>query len=372
VIVAGACGVAAGTPLAILGGIGRAARLGAIVKGGRYLETLGKVDTVVLDKTGTLTLGQTYVREIVPNQTISALEVLKAAATAELRSEHPLGKAIVAHAGEKGVLTKEPERFDYKPGQGITALAGGERLLVGSRRFLAASGIELPPNPGTQESSSTIFVARDQRFLGTILLADTMRPEAKRAVGALEAMGLRVVLLTGDADQVAKTVGRELGIAEVEAELLPEMKSARIKNLVGQGRIVAMVGDGVNDAPALAQAHVGVAMGSGADVARESADVVLLGNDLLKFAETVAIARWTRGIIWQNFAGTILVDLAGIAMAAAGLLHPTLAAFIHVASEMTFMLNSARLLPRTERSDNRHLSTRLSDLGIASSNTAAG
>ena len=162
-------------------------------------------------------------------------------------------------------------------------------------------------------------------------------------------MGIRSVLLTGDAKPVAEMVARPLGISEVEAELLPEMKLARIKRLVAGRHIVAMVGDGINDAPALAEASVGVAMGSGTDVARESADVVLLGNDLLKFAETLAIARWTRRIIFQNFAGTIGDDMIGIALASMGLLPPTLAAFIHVTSELIFILNSARLLPRTKQ-----------------------
>jgi P-type E1-E2 ATPase len=199
------------------------------------------------------------------------------------------------------------------------------------------------------EAASEVFVARDGRFLGAIAVADTVRPEARQAIARLNSMGLRTILLTGDTLRVAKAVGAQLGIKEIEAELLPEDKLTRIRTLVAQKRTVAMVGDGVNDAPALAEANVGVAMGSGTDVARESADVVLLGNDLARFVDTLAIARRTRGIIWHNFAGTLVVDAFGIGLAAFGLLGPLLAAFIHVSSEMTFILNSARLLPR--RSD---------------------
>jgi P-type E1-E2 ATPase len=188
-------------------------------------------------------------------------------------------------------------------------------------------------------------VARAGRFLGAIVIADRVRPEAKQAIRAIHAMGIKTRLLTGDAQAVAEVVARELGITEVAADLLPEDKQKRVKQWVAQGRTVAMVGDGINDAPALIEAQVGVAMGSGTDVARESADVVLLGNDLLKFAETLGIARRTRRIIWANFAGTIGVDAVGIGLAAFGLLNPLLAAFIHVASELTFILNSARLLP---------------------------
>ena len=162
-------------------------------------------------------------------------------------------------------------------------------------------------------------------------------------------MGIKTILLTGDAQAVAEVIARDLGISEVAANLLPEDKRLRVKELVAEGRTVAMVGDGINDAPALIEAHVGVAMGSGTDVARESADVVLLGNDLLKFAETLSIARRTRGIIWANFVGTIGVDALGIGLAAFGFLNPLFAAFIHVASELTFILNSARMLPPRSR-----------------------
>ena len=349
VIVAGACGIAAGTPLAILGGIGRAARLGAIIKGGLYLETLGKVDTVVLDKTGTLTFGRPEVQRVMPFAGCSAEALLDAAAAAELRSEHPLGQAIVAYAQAQGRSPAEPERFAYTPGRGITATVAGTTILVGNRALLSDRGVASTATASDGiEVGTEIYVARDGQPLGVISVADRVRPEAKRAIELLGKMGLRLILLTGDTRAVADRVGRELGIREVEAELLPEDKLSRVTALVRDGRIVAMLGDGINDAPALVKADVGVAMGSGTDVARESADIVLLGNDLVRFAETVTIARRTRGIIWQNFVGTIAVDTLGIALAAIGFLDPLLAAFIHVASEMTFILNSARLLPSRE------------------------
>jgi Cd2+/Zn2+-exporting ATPase/Cu+-exporting ATPase len=184
--------------------------------------------------------------------------------------------------------------------------------------------------------------------LGAVHVADSVRPEAKEAMASLKSMGMRVILLTGDQRSVAVQVARELEVDDVSAELLPEAKLKRVEALVAEGRKVAMVGDGVNDAPALAAATVGIAMGSGTDVARESADVVLLGNDLLKFVETLKLARRTRRIIVTNFGGTLVVDGIGIGLAAMGLLNPLLAAFIHVTSELIFILNSARLLPQRE------------------------
>ena len=352
VIVAGACGIAAGTPLAILGGVGRAARLGAIIKGGLYLEILGRVNTVVLDKTGTLTLGRMEVQAVLPAVDRSEFAVIENAASAEMRSEHPLGKAIIARALAAGLPVHEPERFDYTPGRGISAVVDGSTILVGNSALMSEYRIDLPQSlPPAADVGSQVFVARDGRFLGTVVVGDTVRPEAKRAIEALDRMGVRSILLTGDTKPVAEVVARQIGISQLEAELLPEAKLARIKGLVASGRIVAMVGDGINDAPALTVASVGVAMGSGTDVARESGGVVLLGNDLVRFAETLAIARWTRRIIWQNFVGTLAIDLAGIMLAAVGLLNPTLAAFVHVASEMAFILNSARLLPSAKKDE---------------------
>jgi len=346
VIVTGACGIAAGTPLAILGAIGRAARAGAIIKGGLFLEQLGQVNTVVLDKTGTLTYGQPQVRALVPTGGAEAARLLDTAASAELRSEHPLGKTIVAHARALGRTLTEPERFGYTPGRGIDAVLDGELVLIGNQALMRDHGIAVPANVLSRHpEASEVFVARAGKLLGAVVIADAVRPEAYEAIEAIHAMGIKTILLTGDAKAVAEAIARDLGISEVAADLLPEDKRMRIKGLVAEGRTVAMVGDGINDAPALMEAQVGVAMGSGTDVARESADVVLLGNDLLKFVETLSIARRTRGIIWANFAGTIGVDALGIGLAAFGFLNPLFAAFIHVASELTFILNSARLLP---------------------------
>jgi P-type Cu+ transporter len=348
IIVAGACGIAAGTPLAILGAIGRAARGGAIVKGGLYLEALAKVDTVVLDKTGTLTFGTPEVQRLGPAAGVDAATLLAAAALAERRSEHPLGVAILAYAAAQGVDGGEPERFAYTPGRGISAWRDGEETVVGNRAFLASHGLPVPAPDGASSGAAQVLVGQGGRWLGTIDVADTVRPEAAQAIAELRAMRIRTVLLTGDAREVAERVARALRVDEWEAELLPEEKQARVRAIAADGRTVAMVGDGVNDAPALAAASVGVAMGSGTDVARESADVVLLGNDLLRFVETVRLARRTRGIIMQNFAGTIAVDGIGMGLAAAGFLNPLLAAFIHVSSELAFILNSARLLPPPE------------------------
>jgi heavy metal translocating P-type ATPase len=359
VIVAGACGIAAGTPLAILGAIGRAARAGAIIKGGLFLEQLGQVDTVVLDKTGTLTYGQPAVRALLPVAGVDAGWLLATAASAELRSEHPLGKTILAYARALGHAPLEPERFGYSPGLGIDVLLGGDLALVGNQALMRAHDIGVPADLlAAHAPDSAVLVARGGKLLGAITVADTARPEAARAIRAIQAMGIQTILLTGDAQTVAAAMARELGIEVFAAELLPQDKQARVREWVAQGRTVAMVGDGINDAPALIEAQVGVAMGSGTDVARESADVVLLGNDLEKFVETLGIARRTRRIIWANFAGTIGVDAVGIALAALGLLDPLFAAFIHVASELAFILNSARLLPPPSREQGPALAAR--------------
>jgi heavy metal translocating P-type ATPase len=346
IIVAGACGIAAGTPLAILGGIGRSAREGAIIKGGLYLELLSSVDTVVFDKTGTLTFGNPEVTSILAANRHTEQEVLQIASIAEQRSEHPLGKAIVNKAAEAQLEVFAPEEFKYAPGKGIDCCVDHRRILVGNRAFLRDNNIALNGAGSHPDPSSEILVACNGVYLGAIGIADTLRPEAKQSVAALHALGIRTVLLTGDAKLVAESIAKEVGIDVIHAEVLPDQKSEVIRQLVKGGQKVAMVGDGINDAPALMQATVGIAMGSGTEVARESAKIMLIGNNLLRLVDTIKISRRCHRTIMQNFAGTLAVDSVGVGLAAFGMLNPLLAAFIHVASELTFILNSARLLPR--------------------------
>ena len=348
VIVAGACGIAAGTPLAILGAIGRAAHHGAIIKGGLYLEAMAKVDTVLLDKTGTLTFGTPQVRDVVSANGFTEREILAAASVAELKSEHPLSKAIIARAADLAIPVVDPDEFAYTPGKGVIAHYQGEEIIVGSRTLLLERGVKrvLPVNGHGVGGISEVYVAKGGRVLGTIRIADVLRPEAKSAVAAMRGMGLTTILLSGDAQEVTTLVGRDLGVDEAVGELLPDQKAQRVTDLRAKNRTVVMLGDGINDAPALVLANVGVAMGSGTDVARESADVILIGSDLSKFVEALRIARRCRGVIMQNFVGTLVVDSIGVGMAAFGFLNPLLAAFIHVTSELAFILNSTRLLPQ--------------------------
>jgi P-type E1-E2 ATPase len=259
-----------------------------------------------------------------------------------------VGRAIVRLADEQDIPISHPTRFEYRIGRGVLAEVQGEQTVAGNRMLFAELNLALPEHIAAAEGTE-ILVARNGSYIGSIVVADQLRPGAASAVKALQNMKIEVVLLTGDTNQTAQAIAGHLGILNVHAELLPEQKTHQIAEQVREGRVVAMLGDGINDAPALSEATVGVAMGAGTDVARESADVVLIGNDLMKFVETVRVARNCRGIILQNFYGTLIVDTIGIGLAAAGYLNPLLAAFIHVASELTFILNSTRLLPSREK-----------------------
>jgi P-type E1-E2 ATPase len=245
------------------------------------------------------------------------------------------------------VAIPEPLFFEYAPGKGVRAGLDGHCILAGNTGWLTEAGIEMPvlsEAPGTR-----ILVARDLQLIGSIRIADQVRGEAADAIRTLQQMGIQIELLTGDSARSATAVAESIGVKNVWSELLPEQKSARVDELIQSSRTVAMIGDGINDAPALAHAHVGVAMGSGTEVAHASANVLLIGNDLRKFVDSVKIARWCRSVIFQNFYGTLIVDAAGIVLAAMGVINPLLAAFIHVSSELAFILNSTRLLPRFAR-----------------------
>jgi heavy metal translocating P-type ATPase len=347
IIVAGACGIAAGTPLAILGAIGRAARQGAIVKGGAYLELLAKIDTVLLDKTGTLTYGKPRVIAVEPLPGFTEREVIEVAAIAERNSEHPLARAILAAAQQNQVAIAEPSYFEYVPGKGVRAGLHGHAILAGNPGWLNEAGIDVPALP--QVAGTQVFIARDLQLIGSVHIADQVRGEAADAIRDLHRMGIQIELLTGDSAASAKAVAENIGVNRVSSGLLPDQKSGRVDELIRSGRTVAMIGDGINDAPALSHAHIGVAMGSGTEVAHASANVLLIGNDLRKFVDTLKTARWCRSVIFQNFYGTLIVDALGIVLAAMGVINPLLAAFIHVSSELTFILNSTRLLPRFSR-----------------------
>lgn len=345
IIVAGACGIAAGTPLAILGGIGRAARIGVIIKGGLFLEILGKVNTVVLDKTGTLTEGRPRVVDVIAQSGAARRDVLQSAAIAEALSEHSIAEAVREFARQSGVSFPVPGTFNYTPGRGVTVTHERNVIMAGNRTMMMERGVPgpLPPN---RPNVTEILVAKNRELLGIISISDSLRPEALEALRALKKAGLETILLSGDAHSSVQHTVAELGFDKVESDLLPVQKSDYVARLTASGKVVAMLGDGINDAPALRRANIGIAMGSGTDIARESADALLLGDDLGKFVETLHIARRCRRIIMTNFIGTLVVDAVGVGLAAFGFLNPLLAVTIHVTSELAFILNSARLLPR--------------------------
>ena len=364
IIVAGACGVAAGTPLAVLAAIARAAHCGAFVKDGTHLEQLSAVDTVVVDKTGTLTVGAPWVASVHPTEDAAGEdEVLALAAAAEWNSEHPIGRAIYSEAAVRDLTVPMPQDVVYSPGAGVSARVDGRRVTVGRRKRQEhqpgqdtsgsddAIASSIASDPEAPSATSVVEVRADGQLLGTIALADRLRQGAATAVRDLSEMDLEVLMLTGDSAASASHVAGLLGLTEdqVRNDLLPTDKEEVVRSLRQAGKCVAMVGDGVNDAPALSAADVGIAMGTGTDVAREAGDVVLVGSAPADLVETVRVARRARGIIMVNFVGTVVVDAAGMIAAGLGLLGPVAAALVHVVSESAFILNSARLVPRPAR-----------------------
>ncbi len=336
-IIACPCAMGLATPTAIMVGTGRGAESGILLRGGEALERARKVDTVLLDKTGTLTRGRPEVVDIIPRG-VDAADLLCAAAAAEARSEHPLASAIVARAEAEGLALPPVEGFRSEPGAGVEALVEGERIRVARPEADDADVARL-----RAQGRTVVEVQHEGQRIGLLALADTLKPTSREAVQRLRGMGLEVVLVTGDHRESAEAIAREAGIARVEADVRPADKAALVKRYQSEGRVVAMVGDGVNDAPALAQADVGVAMGAGADVAIEAGDVVLVGDDVRDVAAALDLSRRTLRKVWQNLGWAFGYNVVLIPVAAAGLLHPILAAGAMAFSSVSVVLNSTLL-----------------------------
>jgi len=332
--------------MVMLSAIARAARMGILVKGGLYLELLAKVDVMVFDKTGTLTLGQPVVTAVrVASTALSEEQLLRYAAGADARSAHPLAKAVVSEARRRGIAIPEPSGFETIHGRGVVAVVDRREAMVGNGALLEERAVGMPT--GAAHAGMVVQVAIDGRFAGSIEFEDAVRTGAADAIRALKATGVkRAVILTGDNLQSAQRVAAEVGIDDVRAGLLPQDKIAEIDRLRGEGHLVAMVGDGVNDAPALARAHVGIAMGArGTEAALEAADIALMTDDLMKIVAARALAKRAFRTIKENIiAGVGVVHVLGIAAALLGWIGPIQAAIIHLGPDVLVFLNSVKLL----------------------------
>ncbi|MGE4305825.1 MAG: heavy metal translocating P-type ATPase [Novosphingobium sp.] len=354
-IIACPCALGLATPMSIMVGVGRGAQAGILIKNAEALERMEKVDTLVVDKTGTLTEGKPAVVAIETAEGFDSHEVLRLAASLERSSEHPLALAIVKAAEAKGLAISEPSEVDQPVGKGITGLIDGRRIVAGNARFLEEQGIPAAPlgeraNQLRSEGATAIFLGVDRRIAGVFGVADPVKETTPAALKALAEAGIHVIMLTGDNRVTAEAIARRLGISDIEADVLPDKKSDIVKRLREQGRIVAMAGDGVNDAPALAAADVGIAMGSGTDVAIESAGVTLLKGDLTGIARARRLSHATMGNIRQNLFFAFAYNVAGIPVAAGALyplfglmLSPIIAAAAMALSSVSVIGNSLRL-----------------------------
>jgi Cd2+/Zn2+-exporting ATPase/Cu+-exporting ATPase len=344
-LVACSCSFALATPVAMLASVGASAKHGLLIKGGKYLETLARADILLVDKTGTLTLGQPQVSDVFSLNGLSRVEVLSLAASVERYSEHPLAEAVRSLAHDENAALLEPDEFEAIPGQGVRALIGGQQIVVGNRRMVSASiSLSLAANLEAQ-GKTLLFVERNQELVGVLAASDTLRPEVPAALEKARALGIHhIELLTGDNERTASALAEKLGVS-YRANLLPENKIEVVKELQSKGHVIVMVGDGVNDAPALAQADVGIAMGAaGTDVAVEAAHIALMREDWTLVPEVLQIARRTMRVVKGNLAFTTLYNIVGLSLAAFGILPPVLAAAAQSLPDIGIMGNSARLL----------------------------
>ena len=354
-IIACPCALGLATPTAIMVGTGKAAEHGILIRGGEALEQARRIDTVVLDKTGTLTRGRPAVTRIVPVSGTSDEVLLRLAAAAEVASEHPLGEAIVARARELELDLPAASGFAAVPGKGLRATVDGRIVAIGNRALLAEDGLE----PGelaaaaedvAREGATPMFVAVEGRVIGMVAVADTLKDESPQAVAELEALGLEVWMLTGDNRTTADAVARHAGVTRVLAEVQPDQKADKVRELQGAGKVVAMVGDGINDAPALAQADLGIAIGTGTDVAMAASDITLIGGDLRTIVTAIALSRKTVGVIkqglfWAFGYNVLLIPVAmGVLFVPFGLLlNPVIAAAAMAMSSVSVVTNALRL-----------------------------
>lgn len=344
-VVACSCSFALATPVAMLASVGASAKRGLLIKGGKYLELLARADVLLVDKTGTLTLGQPQVTDVVPLNGLSRVEVLTFAASAERYSEHPLAEAVRALARDENIALLEPKEFDAMPGLGVRAGIDGRRIVVGNRRMISSADALSLATDLEAQGKTLLFVESDDQLVGVLAAADTLRSEVPSALAQARSLGIRhIELLTGDNERTASALAEKLGVA-YRANLLPEHKIEVVKEFQAKGKTVVMVGDGVNDAPALAQADVGIAMGAaGTDVAIEAAHIALMREDWSLVPDVLRIAQRTMRIVKMNLAFTTLYNLIGLSLAAFGILPPVLAAAAQSLPDIGIMGNSARLL----------------------------
>jgi Cu+-exporting ATPase len=357
-IIACPCALGLAVPAALMVGTGRGAKRGILIRDVDALQHAEKIDTVVLDKTGTITRGKPAVANVLPSNGVAADEVLALAAAAETFSEHPVAKAIVEHARARGVQIAQPTAFANEPGLGVTATVNGRAVLVGNAELIAKHGVTVDAPAGSQ---TTVHVAADGKLLGTIAVADEIKPDSARAIRELHDLGLRTVLLTGDNEPTARAIAQQAGIDDVRANVRPAGKADVVRALQREsadderdtreqtltrgrhGPGVAMVGDGINDAPALAQADLGIAIGSGSDVAKEAGDVVLVGGSLHGVAAAIRLSRATMRTIRQNLFFAFIYNVIAIPLAALGMLNPLIAAAAMALSDITVIGNALRL-----------------------------